>query len=158
MKIQALPGDRGKRQRPTRVGRGHGSGKGQTSGRGNKGLLARSGGTHRVGAEGGQMVLARRLPKRGFRSPDKIRYSPVNVGQLEQFEAGAQVGPEALFAARLVRKKAAPIKILATGELSKSLQISAHAFSEAAREKILQAGGRCAIIENPHAAIRNAKP
>ena len=148
MKIQQLPGDRGKRQRRKLLGRGHGSGKGQTSGRGNKGFQARTGSDTRSGGEGGQMPLIRRLPKRGFHSLAKVRYSPVNVGQLERFDAGAEVGPDALRAARLVRGKPAPIKILATGELSKPLRIRAHSFSEAARQKILQAGGSCEPIEN----------
>jgi large subunit ribosomal protein L15 len=148
VKIETLPGDRGKRQKPTRVGRGHGSGKGQTSGRGVKGFQARTGSRHRGGDEGGQMRLSRRLPKGGFHPLDHVQYSPVNVGQLEQrFEAGAEVGPEALHAARLVRQKLAPIKILATGEISKPLRVRAHAFSDAARQKILQAGGSCEPIE-----------
>jgi large subunit ribosomal protein L15 len=146
--IQELPGDRGRRQRRKLLGRGHGSGKGQTSGRGNKGFQARSGSDTRSGGEGGQMPLIRRLPKRGFHPLDKVRYNPVNVGQLERFDAGAEVGPEALQAARLVHGKTAPIKILATGELNKPLRVRAHAFSEAARQKILQAGGSCEPIES----------
>lgn len=148
MKIHVLPGDRGKRQKPTRVGRGHGSGKGQTSGRGTKGFGARTGSSRRIGDEGGQMPLIRRLPKRGFTPLGKVRYSPINVSQLERFESGAEIGPEAFHAARLIRNKTAPIKILATGELSKPLRVRAHAFSEAARQKILQAGGSCEPIES----------
>lgn len=148
MKIQTLPGDPGKRQKRTRRGRGHGSGKGQTSGRGNKGLQARSGGKKgRLGDEGGQMPLIRRLPKRGFHPLDRIRFSAVNVGQLDKFPSGAQVGPETLLAARLVRKSGAPIKILAGGEVMKPLHIRAHAFSQSARQKILGAGGSCETIE-----------
>jgi len=146
VRIERLPGDRGKRQKPTRVGRGHGCGKGQTCGRGTKGYQARAGSGRRLGKEGGQMPLIQRLPKRGFRSVRQIRYSPVNVGQLERFEAGAEVGPEAFYAARLVRRKKAPIKILAEGELSKPLRVCAHAFSAAARRKILEAGGSCEPI------------
>ena len=146
MRIETLPGDRGKRQKPTRKGRGRGTGQGQTAGRGNKGYQARTGSGHRLGDEGGQMRLIRRLPKRGFHALDHIAFSPVNVGQLERFEAGAEVGPDALYEARLVRKRAMPIKILATGELTKALRIRAHAFSDAARQKIVQAGGSCEPI------------
>ncbi len=147
MRMETLPGDRGKRQKPVRKGRGRGTGKGQTAGRGTKGFHARSGSNTRPGDEGGQMPLARRLPKRGFTQPDHIAYSPVNLGELDKrFEAGAEVGPEALRQARLVRKKRGPIKILATGELSKPLRVRAHAFSESARRKILQAGGSCETI------------
>lgn len=146
MRMERLPGDRGKRQKPTRVGRGHGCGKGQTCGRGTKGYQARAGSGRRLGTEGGQMPLVQRLPKRGFHPVERVRYSPVNVGQLERFEAGTDVGPEALYAARLVRRKKTPIKILAEGELSKPLTVRAHAFSTAARQKILQAGGSCEAI------------
>lgn len=149
MKIQQLPGDRGKRHRRKLLGRGHGSGKGQTSGRGVKGFQARSGSDTRSGGEGGQMPLIRRLPKRGFHPLAKVVFCPVNVGQLERFDAGAEIGPEALQAARLVRRKRAPIKILAAGELTKPLRVRAHSFSEAARQKILQAGGSCEPIKTP---------
>jgi len=147
VKIETLPGDSGRKQKRIRRGRGHGSGKGQTAGRGTKGLQARSGGSRRrAGQEGGQMPLVRRLPKRGFHSLNKVRFRAVNVGQLDRFEAGAQVGPDALFAARLVRQKTAPIKVLAAGELNKALHVRAHAFSQAARQKILGAGGSCQTI------------
>ncbi|MBM3335048.1 50S ribosomal protein L15, partial [Candidatus Sumerlaeota bacterium] len=142
IRIENLPGDRGRRQKPTRKGRGRGTGKGQTAGRGNKGFHARTGSGKRPGDEGGQTPLVQRLPKRGFHPLARIRYSPVNLNQIEKrFEAGAEVGAETLRAARLVRKKSAPIKILATGDLTKPLVVRAHAFSRAAREKIVQAGG-----------------
>jgi len=149
MRIETLPGDRGKRQKPLRKGRGRGTGKGQTAGRGNKGFHSRTGSSKRPGDEGGQMRLVRRLPKRGFHPLAHVCYSPVNVGQLEQFEAGTEVGPEALKTARLVRGKNSPIKILATGDLTRALKVRAHAFSQAARQKILQAGGSCEAIESP---------
>jgi large subunit ribosomal protein L15 len=139
-----------------RVGRGHGSGKGQTSGRGTKGYQSRSGSKRRLGHEGGQMPLIQRLPKRGFYPVGREAYCPVNVGRLEaRFEAGADVGPESLYAARLVRKKGAPIKILAVGTLSKPLRVSAHAFSAAARQKILDAGGSCELITAPRRAVKS---
>jgi len=148
VRIETLPGDRGKRQKPTRLGRGRGTGKGQTAGRGNKGYHARTGSGRRADFEGGQMRLVQRLPKRGFHPLDHVAYSPVNVGQLERFEAGAEVGPDVLYEARLVRKRSLPIKILATGELKKALRVRAHAFSDAARQKIVQAGGSCEPIES----------
>jgi len=148
MRIETLPGDRGKRRKPTRVGRGEGSGKGKTCGRGTKGYQSRSGSGRRWGDEGGQMPLIQRLPKRGFKPVRKVRYHAVNVGQLEErFEAGAEIGPEALYEARLVRKKTGPVKILAEGEITKPLVVRAHAFSAAAREKIAKAGGKCEPIE-----------
>jgi len=147
MRIEQLPGDRGKRQKPMRKGRGRGTGKGQTAGRGTKGFHSRTGSSKRPGDEGGQMRLVRRVPKRGFHSIHHVHYRPVNVGQLERFEAGAEVGPNALEAVRLVHGKSHPIKILATGDLTKPLTVRAHAFSNAARQKIVQAGGRCEPIE-----------
>jgi len=148
IRIESLPGDRGKRQKPTRKGRGRGSGKGQTAGRGTKGFHARAGSSKRPGDEGGQTPLVQRLPKRGFHPLVRVRYSPVNLSQLEErFEAGAEVGPEILRAARLVRKKTLPIKILAGGDLTKPLRVSAHAFSRSAREKIVQAGGSVEVLE-----------
>lgn len=147
MRIENLPGDSGKRQKPTRVGRGEGSGKGKTCGRGSKGYHARAGSKRRLGNEGGQMPLIQRLPKRGFKSLARAAYHPVNVGHLERYVAGSEVGPEALYEARLVRKKNAPIKILAKGELSKALIVRAHAFSAAARQKIQAAGGTCELLK-----------
>lgn len=146
MRIEDLPGDTGRRQKPMRVGRGEGS-KGKTCGRGHKGYQSRSGSGRRLGDEGGQMPLIQRLPKRGFKPIARVVYHPVNVGQLERYEAGAEIGPEALYEARLVRKKTAPVKILANGELSKALTVRAHAFSAGARQKILAAGGACEVIK-----------
>jgi large subunit ribosomal protein L15 len=148
VRIETLPADRGRRQKRKRVGRGPGSGTGQTSGRGTKGFQARAGSTRRLGHEGGQMPLIQRLPKRGFYPVARVEYCAVNIGQLEaRFAADATIDPAALHAARLVRKKDVPVKILATGTLRKPLHVRAHAFSAAARQKILDAGGHCELIE-----------
>ena len=136
----------GAAKRRKRVGRGVGSGHGKTSCRGGKGQTARSGGSIRPGFEGGQMPLQRRLPKRGFHNPFRTAYEVVNVGQLEAFDAGSQVDPAALRAKRLVRRGAAPVKVLADGELTRGLTVRAHAVSVAARRKIEAAGGTVDLI------------
>lgn len=126
-----------------RVGRGPGSGKGKTCGRGHKGQQSRSGGGTRVGFEGGQMPLYRRLPKRGFTNARfKVTFSIVNVAQLEKtFQDGDTVDAEAIRALHLVNAKTGPIKVLGGGELSKKLSVSVQGFSESARRKIEAAGG-----------------
>jgi len=136
----------GATKRRKRVGRGVGSGHGKTSCRGGKGQTARSGGSIRPGFEGGQMPLQRRLPKRGFHNPFRTAYEVVNVGQLEAFAAGSEVDPAALRAQRLVRRGAAPVKVLADGELTRGLTVRAHAVSAAARRKIEAAGGTVDLI------------
>jgi len=131
------------RKKRKRVGRGIGSGKGKTAGRGMKGQQSRSGGGTPPGFEGGQMPLYRRLPKRGFNNA-KFRkvYAIVNVGQLESaFEEGADVDAAAIRNARLVNAKQGPIKVLGGGELSKKLSVKADRFSASARRKIEGAGG-----------------
>ncbi len=149
-----------------RVGRGLGSGKGRYAGRGIKGQKARAG-SHKMrpGFEGGQMPVYMRLGKqRGPHSKDAMPIGPfrtfahaVNVGQLERFENGADVTPEALFAARVVRKKNVFVKILGEGELTKKLTVTAHRFSASAREKIEQAGGTVVVLEEKPAKPRGAK-
>jgi len=133
-----------------RVGRGHGSGHGKTSGRGQKGQKARSGwkGGTRPGFEGGQTPLYMRFPKRGFsNAPFKKEYSVVNVGLLnERFEDGAEITPKTLLEAGLVKKNM-PVKILGDGELTKKFTVKAHKFSASAKEKIEAAGGSCEVIE-----------
>ncbi|MDX2177819.1 MAG: 50S ribosomal protein L15 [Candidatus Sumerlaeia bacterium] len=145
MKIHELPGDPGRQQKPKRVGRGEGSGHGKTSGYGHKGSKARSGrGKGYAGAfEGGQVPLARRLPKRGFKNPFRTEYEVVNLSSLEKaFSAGADITLEDLAKARLVRRNLA-VKVLGNGKLSKALTVHAHAFSGAAKEAIEKAGGSC---------------
>jgi large subunit ribosomal protein L15 len=136
----------GAKKRNKRVGRGVGSGHGKTSCRGGKGQTARSGGSIAPGFEGGQMPLQRRLPKRGFHNPFRTAYEVVNVGQLEAFEAGAEVTPEALRERRLLRRGSALLKVLGDGALTRALTVRAHAVSGAARLKIEAAGGRVEIV------------
>jgi large subunit ribosomal protein L15 len=124
-----------------RLGRGIGSGLGKTSGKGHKGRGSRSGGNTPPGYEGGQMPLARRLPKRGFRNPFREEYRVINLGSLERFSAGAIVDISALREVGLVRGKSRKVKILAQGNLTKALVVKAHAFSQQAREKIVALGG-----------------
>ncbi len=133
-----------------RVGRGHGSGHGKTSGRGQKGQTARSGwkGGTRPGFEGGQTPLYMRFPKRGFsNAPFKKEYAIINVGDLnEAFEEGTEVTPELLRQTGLVKKNL-PVKVLGDGEVTKKLIVKAHKFSASAKEKIEAAGGSCEEIE-----------
>ncbi|AJE02549.1 50S ribosomal protein L15 [Geobacter pickeringii] len=124
-----------------RIGRGTGSGHGKTATKGHKGQKARSGGSVKPGFEGGQMPMQRRLPKRGFTPLSKKVYAVVNVGQLDMFEAGSNVDVDALIAAGLIKSAKDGIKILADGELTKSLTVKAHKFSGKAKEKIVSAGG-----------------
>lgn len=136
----------GSRQTSRRVGRGHGSGAGKTSGRGHKGQKSRSGATSRAWFEGGQMPLYRRTPKRGFKNPGRKEWSVVNLGDLERVD-GNDVNPEVLRAHGLIRTMKHPVKVLARGEVSRAVTIHAHAFSAAAREKIEAAGGTAQVIE-----------
>lgn len=135
----------GANQPKTRVGRGPGSGLGKTSGRGQKGQYARSRG-FKPHFEGGQTPLQRRLPKRGFRNPFPKITAEVNVGDLEVFAAGANVDREALLARGIVKGRFDRIKILGTGDLTKSVTVSAHAFSKAAAAKIQKAGGKVVLV------------
>lgn len=128
-----------------RVGRGPGSGHGKTAGRGNKGQKSRTGYRHQRGFEGGQMPLHRRVPKRGFTNIFRVEYDIVNISDLDRFEAGAAVTPEALAERRLARKSR-PVKILGDGAITKALTVSAHKFSAGARLSIEAAGGRCEVI------------
>lgn len=146
MKLHELKPPAGSRKRRKLVGRGPGSGHGQTSGRGEKGQKARSGGGSRPWFEGGQLPLHRRVPKRGFTNIFRKEYAILNVKDLERFEAGTTVTPATLSEAGLVRTAAAPVKILGEGTLSKALAVSAHAFSEGAAAKIRAAGGTLEVI------------
>ncbi|MEW6459272.1 MAG: 50S ribosomal protein L15 [Bacillota bacterium] len=146
MKLSELKPPAGARKKPTRKGQGIATGQGKTAGRGHKGQKARSGGGVRRGFEGGQMPLARRMPKRGFTNIFKKNFAVVNLEDLNRFEEGTVVTPEVLLENRMVRKGVDGIKILGTGELKKSLTVRAHAFSGAAREKIAAAGGKAEVI------------
>ncbi|MBI1367199.1 MAG: 50S ribosomal protein L15 [Planctomycetes bacterium] len=140
----------GKHKRRKRVGRGIGSGHGKTSGRGVKGAGSRSGfsGSIRATREGGQMAYFRRIPKRGFNNANfTVRFNVINVSDLEQFfDAGATVDPAALIKAGLVPDNGMPLKVLANGEITKKLSVSANQFSEAARVKIEAAGGSANVV------------
>ncbi len=125
-----------------RVGRGNASGHGTYSGRGLKGQKARAGRKPKLGFEGGQTRLIKRLPhRRGFTNAFRVEYSPVNLRDLQQFEAGTEVTPELLKEKRVLRSLRKPLKVLALGELTKPLTVKAHKFSASAREKIEAAGG-----------------
>jgi len=124
-----------------RVARGQGSGRGRTATRGHKGAKSRSGYGSRPGFEGGQMPLQRRLPKRGFNNIFRKEYAIVQVSNLEVFEPGSRVDREALIQAGLVDKRAILVKVLANGELSKSLTVAVDKVSQGARSKIEAAGG-----------------
>ena len=123
-----------------RVGRGLGSGLGKTAGRGHKGHKARTGGSTNPGFEGGQMPIYRRLPKRGFTNPFRVAAQPVNLRQLAKL-AGQEVSPETLYAAGLIGKPGAPVKLLATGEAGRAYTVRGVALSASARAKIEAAGG-----------------
>ena len=142
MKLHELSPAYGSAKASYRKGRGAGSGNGKTAGKGHKGQNARSGGGVRVGFEGGQLPLYRKLPKRGFKNRFAVNYSIVNVEALNRFENGAIVDIEALKAAKLVRKELDGVKILGNGELTKTLTVKATVFSATAKEKIEAAGGK----------------
>jgi large subunit ribosomal protein L15 len=129
-----------------RVGRGPGSGLGKTSARGQKGQNSRSGGGVRLGFEGGQTPLARRLPKRGFTNFNRKEYAIVNVEALNRFEDGTDVTPALLKEAGLVKKELNGVKILGEGELTKKLNVTAAKFSKAAKEAIEKAGGKAEVL------------
>lgn len=148
MKISDIGRPRGANRPKKRRGRGVGSGHGKTSCKGHKGLLSRSGGHGgpRLGFEGGQMQLIRRMPKRGFNSKFKEEFQIVNLGSLDKFEANTVVSPEALFNANLIGDKKTQVKILGDGELKRPITIKAHRFSKSAIEKIKKAGGNLEIL------------
>ena len=129
-----------------RKGRGAGSGNGKTAGKGHKGQKARSGGGVRVGFEGGQMPLVRRIPKRGFNNIFAKPLTAVNVSELEIFENGAVVDAAALLEKGIVSDCKYGLKVLARGELTKKLTVKAAAFSESAKAKIEQAGGKAEVV------------
>ena len=129
-----------------RKGRGHATGNGKTAGRGHKGQKARSGGGVRIGFEGGQMPLARRIPKRGFHNIFAKPLESVNVSALEKFEDGAVVDAKALLDAGVLSKCTYGVKILGNGEITKKLTVKASAFSESAKAKIEAAGGKAEVV------------
>jgi large subunit ribosomal protein L15 len=146
MKLHELQPAPGSRKERNRVGRGIGSGNGKTSGRGQKGQKARSGGGVRIGFEGGQTPLFRRLPKRGFTNINRKEYAIVNLEALNRFEDGTEVTPELLLETGVISKLKAGVKILGNGQIEKKLTVKAHKFSSTAKEAIEAAGGKTEVI------------
>ncbi len=146
MKLHELEYTEGSRRKNFRVGRGIGSGNGKTAGKGTKGQNSRSGGGVRLGFEGGQNPLYRRLPKRGFNNISRVEYAIVNVEMLNKFEEGTNVTPALLKESGLVRKEYDGVKILGKGELKVKLAVSAHKFSKTAEEAIKNAGGTIEVL------------
>ncbi|HXO95612.1 MAG TPA: 50S ribosomal protein L15 [Chthoniobacterales bacterium] len=146
MRLNELKPRPGAKHRVKRLGCGESSGHGKTSGKGHKGQKARSGGSIRLGFEGGQMPLIRRLPKRGFNnSAFKTQYAVVNLDELEVFDAGSQINEQLLREKGLISGKFDGLKILGRGEITKKLTVEADKFSESARQKIEQAGGSVVV-------------
>ena len=146
MNLHELSPAPGSNTKAYRKGRGAGSGNGKTAGRGHKGQWARSGGGVRVGFEGGQMPLARRLPKRGFHNIFAKPLEAVNVSALEKFEDGAVVDAQALLEKGILSKCQYGVKILGNGDISKKLIVKASAFSASAKQKIVAAGGKWEVV------------
>ena len=149
MRLEDLRPAPGSTKNRKRLGRGRGSGQGKTSGKGHKGLKARSGGGARPGFEGGQMPLYRRLPKRGFLPyGGKTEFAIGNVGDLsDRFAAGSVVDPDALAGSRLIHKSGrASVKVLGDGDVAHALTVRAHKVSEGAKQKIEAAGGRVELL------------
>lgn len=148
MTLHSLKNTPGARRARKRLGRGESSGSGKTSGKGHKGQLARKGHKNKLGFEGGQIRLIRRLPKRGFTNVFATEYCPVNVRDLAGFDAGAEVTVDALRAAGLVKGRVQGVKILGDGDVGKQLTVRAQAFSASAKAKIEAAGGTCEVVKN----------
>lgn len=146
MRLHDLKPAPGSTAAPKRLGRGVGSGLGKTSGKGQKGQKARSGGGKRPGFEGGQLPLIRRLPKRGFTNIYGKEYAIVNVAQLEAFAVGQVVDFDLLRKAGLVKKLYDGLKVLGSGELTKGLTVKAAAFTEGAKQKIEAVGGKAEVV------------
>ena len=146
MNLHELKPNQGSTHYKKRVGRGTSSGNGKTSGRGQKGQNSRSGGGVRLGFEGGQTPLYKRLPKKGFTNPFRKEYATVNVSDLNRYPEGTEVKPEIILNDRLVRKELNGIKILGKGKLEVSLTVQAHKFSASAEKAITAAGGKTEVI------------
>ncbi|MCL2221888.1 MAG: 50S ribosomal protein L15 [Oscillospiraceae bacterium] len=146
MNLHELSPPKGSTHSSKRKGRGHGSGLGKTSGRGHKGQKSRSGGGTRIGFEGGQMPLARRVPKRGFNNIFAKPLSSVNLSALNRFKSGSTVTEKELLETGVLTKCRHGVKILGNGELKKKLTVKANAFSELAKKKIEEAGGKAEVV------------
>lgn len=145
MKLHELSPVVGSKKEAKRIGRGHGSGNGKTAGKGHKGQKARAGRGMRIGFEGGQMPLQRRVPKRGFNNIFAEDIAVINVAALEAFEDGAVVDNAALKLKGIIKKESVPVKVLGNGKLTKKLTVSVSAFSESAAKKIEAAGGKAEV-------------
>jgi|SRR5437016_4484251 len=149
MRLHDLKPRPGAKHRRKRLGQGESSGHGKTSGRGGKGQTARSGSSIRIGFEGGQMPLIRRIPKRGFNNARHgTYYLPVNLEELNRFDEGARVDETVLREAGLANGRAHGVKILGNGELTRKLTVTAHAFSASAKAKIEAKGGTCELVKS----------
>ena len=158
MRLHTLKPRPGAKHRRKRLGQGESSGHGKTAARGGKGQTARSGSSIRIGFEGGQMPLIRRIPKRGFNNArHATRYIPVNIESLNQFDDGARIDEAALRAAGLANGRGDGVKILGDGEIHKKLIVSAHAFSASAKAKIENQGGACEVIRSKQPQAPKAK-
>ena len=146
MKLFELKPGEGSTKDTKRRGRGHGSGNGKTAGRGHKGQKARSGGGVRIGFEGGQMPIYRRLPKRGFTNVFAKQYAEINVSDLNKFENGAVVDAQALKEAGIIKKVLDGVKVLGNGDVSVKVTVKAAKFTETAKEKIEAAGGKAEVM------------
>ena len=146
MKLHELRAPEGSTRNPKRKGRGTATGQGKTAGRGMNGQKSRSGGGVRLGFEGGQMPLYRRLPMRGFHNKWATEYTIINVSDLNRFEAGTEITPELLMAEGLVKQVIDGVKVLGNGELEKALTVKASKFTKSAVEKIEAAGGKAEVI------------
>jgi large subunit ribosomal protein L15 len=146
MKLHDLHPSPGSKTKRKRLGRGPGSGLGKTAGKGHKGLLARSGRANQAGFEGGQMPLARRLPKRGFTNTFRIEYSVLNIKTLVAHEKTTHFNPAILHEIGLIKGRNLLVKILGSGDIDRPLVVEAHKFSDSARQKIENAGGQVKVI------------
>jgi large subunit ribosomal protein L15 len=153
MKLHDLAPNPGAHKKRRRIGRGLGSGRGTTAGKGQKGQKARAGGGVAPYFEGGQLPLVRKLPyRRGFRSLNRIEYQAVNLEDLGRFEPGTEIDVAALVAVGLLKNEREKFKVLGTGELDRAITVTAHKFSASARQKIEAAGGACHAIEHASGA------
>ena len=146
MKLDSLKPSKGSIKNKKRIGRGHGSGLGKTSGRGHKGAGQRSGNKRRAWFEGGQMPLARRLPRRGFTNIFKEEIQIVNISDLIRIEKNSEIDPVVLQENGMIRSSLKPVKILGEGDIDKKLNVTASAFSASAKNKIEKAGGTATIL------------
>ena len=146
MNLSDLHPPAGQKHKRKRVGRGPGSGLGKTSGRGEKGQKSRSGYSRRLGFEGGQMPLVRRVPKRGFTNIFRKEYAVINLERLDTLE-GAKFSPESLIEAGVIKNLRSGLKVLGEGEIKRAIEISAHRVSKSAREKIEAAGGKVELLD-----------